>query len=116
MVDTNLINEGWRSMKAIYSHIRFIEECENEEQAKAFVSLWETMIQALSATHPVYIRIAPQYQSDRDFDSNCEKWQARVRISVGRASDHAPGVIKPRAHYDDSIDLIAPFGIPNAIR
>ena len=101
-------------MKAVYSHIRFIEECENEEQAKAFVLLWETMIQALAVAHPVYIRRVPMYQSNRDFDSNREKWQASVRVSIGLASNHEPGVIKTMV-YDNAQEFTG-FGLTNALR
>lgn len=70
-------------MKVIYSHCKFVEDCDKEDDAQAFVTMWKSVIDLLSTKHKLFIRAEPQYEKNNKFEENVPCWTAYVRFSIG---------------------------------
>lgn len=71
-------------IKAIYSHVKWVEKCPKEEQAKAFVKMWTEIIEVLRKSNlKFYLRRAPEYVLEKSFDDSESYWIASVRFSIG---------------------------------
>ena len=83
MFNCGYVEEYKEGLRAIYSHIRWVEDCSREEDAKSFVAIWRNVIDLLSKEHLIYERLSPEYDSYRDFEENKVHYIARCRFSIG---------------------------------
>jgi|SRR3990167_2507376 len=111
---TIVCNRERRERKAIYSHIRWSEDCLCKEDAESFCLLWKKTIEVLAKELTVYVRLAPTIEILKDFESNTVHFFVRARISIGDPIITGQmGLVSLKPIYDNGEGLIS-FGIaPN---
>lgn len=81
---------------------------DSRKESEVACTTMKAMLELLSSTNRVYLRRAPTWTKNMDFESEKEEWFVTCRFMVVPGE---PGLIEPNRTFDDE-NMLTGFGLP----